>query len=259
MKVYRFPKGFLVHGDCLKALKKVKSRSVDLVFADPPFNIGFNYDEYSDTVKRSDYLAWVQKWMTQLARVLKRNGSIFVAIGDEYASEYRVIMDRTFGLENRRNWIVWHYTFGVYCKGKFGRDHAHIFYYTRDPKRFTFNADEILVPSARQTKYNDKRAEAKGRVPGDVWNFPRVCGTFKERLGHPCQMPEALLERIVKVASNKNEVVLDPFGGSGTTAAVAQRLKRKFITCEKSKAYSRIIASRLKKGAKILSESRNAL
>ena len=100
-------------------------------------------------------------------RVLKPTGSFFLAIGDEYAAEHKVRLD-ALGL-TMRNWIVWHYTFGVNCTKKFNRSHAHIFYYVRDPKRFTFNADAVRVPSARQTTYADRRANPVGKLPDDTW------------------------------------------------------------------------------------------
>ena len=184
-----------------------------------------------------------------------------MAIGDEYAAEIKVRLD-ALGLR-LRNWIVWHYTFGVHCERKFTRSHAHIFYYVVDPKHFTFHADAIRVPSARQTTYADRRANPKGRVPDDTWvlrpqedgrlyrpeedtwYLSRVCGTFKERTGHPCQMPEALLERIVRVASNPGDRVLDPFAGSGTTLAVAKRLGRHYLGMELSPEYAERIRQRL--------------
>lgn len=244
MKVHKFKKGILVNEDCLKALKKVKTESVDLVFADPPFNIGYKYDQYQDNKPKHTYLAWTRKWIQAVVRTLKPNGSIFVAIGDEYAAEIKIILDQAFGKDRMRNWIIWHYTFGVYCQKKFGRDHAHVLYYTRG-RDFVFNGDSIRVPSARQTLYGDKRSDERGRVPSDVWLYPRVCGTFKERRGHPCQMPEALLDRVIKVASNTGDVVLDPFAGSGTTLEVAQKLNRRFIGMEISREYCRIIKARL--------------
>lgn len=244
MIVHKLPKGILVNGDCLEALPKVRSESVDLIVTDPPFNIGLKYDEYGDSKDQAVYLSWVRSWVKELRRVIKRDGSIFVAIGDKYAAEFKGILDQHFHM---RNWIIWHYTFGVYCTGKFGRDHTHVLYYTRSPKGFKFRSDRILVPSARQTKYNDKRAVSKGRIPGDVWDFPRVCGTFKERnkAKHPCQMPEAILDRIVKVASDPGDVVLDPFAGSGTTLAVAKKLGRRYIGMELSENYCYGILARL--------------
>jgi DNA modification methylase len=250
MTTYKYDKGFLIHGDCVKAMKRIPSGSVDLVFTDPPYNIAYEYDVYSDNRTHNSYVKWTKEWVAECYRCLKPTGSMFVAIGDEYAADVKKVIDRS-GMF-MRNWIIWHYTFGVYCKTKFGRDHAHILYHVKDRKQFTFNGEAIRVPSARQTKYNDLRAEASGRVPGDVWAYPRVCGTFKERndFGHKCQMPEELLERVVKVATDKKEIVLDPFGGTGTTAAVAARLNRRFITVELSPSYVEGIKLRLRKHAK---------
>ena len=144
-----------------------------------------------------------------------------------------------------RNWIIWHYTFGVNCTKKFNRSHAHILYYVADPKRFTFNADSVRVPSARQTKYADRRANPSGKIPDDTWTISRVCGTFKERTDHPCQMPEAVLERIIRASTNPSDCVLDPFAGSGTTLAVAKRLGRRSIGIELSMRYAHDIAKRV--------------
>lgn len=222
-------------GDCIKLMSSLPAESAALVFADPPFNIGYEYDEYEDRRDRSEYRSWTVKWVAAALRLLKPDGSFFVAIGDDHAADVKSLLD-VFGL-TMRNWIIWHYTFGVSCTKKFARSHTHILYYVANPKRFTFNDDSIRVPSDRQTKYADKRANPKGKIPDDVWKFSRVCGTFKERTGHPCQMPESILERIIKVASNPGDVVIDPFGGSFTTAAAAKKLNRKFWSCDLSKAY----------------------
>jgi site-specific DNA-methyltransferase (adenine-specific) len=255
----------ILTGDCLRHLAKLPAGSVDLAFADPPFNIGYEYDGYDDRRTRDDYLAWTERWLAALRRVLAPTGSLYVAIGDEYAAELKVRLDG-LGL-HLRNWIVWHYTFGVHCTRKFNRSHAHILYYACDPRRFTFNADAVRVPSARQTTYNDRRANPAGKVPddtwvlrpqeeercfrpeGDTWYVPRVCGTFKERTGHPCQMPEAVLERIIRVSSNPGDLVLDPFAGSGTTLATAKRLGRRYLGIELSAVYAESIRRRLEQVA----------
>lgn len=169
-------------------------------------------------------------------------GSMWVAIGDDFAAELRGLLDAA-GLW-RRNWVVWRYTFGVYCPGKFGRDHTHLFYYTADAKRRTWNPDAIRVESARQ-RLGDKRADPRGRVPGDVWEFPRLPGNAKERTGHPCQMPAAILERVILATSDPGDVVLDPFTGSGTTVATAKRLGRRFVGCELSADYAEAARSRV--------------
>jgi DNA modification methylase len=248
-------------GDCLQELARVPDGSVDLAFADPPFNIGYEYDVYQDRRGKQEYLDWTERWMAGVRRTLSPTGSFFVAIGDEYAAEMKVRLD-ALGL-SMRNWIVWHYTFGVSCTKKFNRSHAHIFYYVVDPKRYTFNPDAVRVKSARQTTYADSRANPVGKLPDDTWYLrpqeaddhfdeesdtwavSRVCGTFKERTGHPCQMPEAVLERIIKAASNPGDVVLDPFAGSGTTLAVAKRLRRQYLGIELSSDYAEAVRDRL--------------
>lgn len=248
-------------GDCLRLLEQLPAHSVDLAFADPPFNIGYEYDVYNDQRGREEYLTWTMRWLSAVRRVLKPNGSFYVAIGDEYAAELKVRLDQlNFTM---RNWIIWHYTFGVNCKRKFNRSHAHLLYYVADPKSFTFNPDEIRVPSARQTTYSDRRANPKGKLPDDTWVLrpqedesffqpeddtwyvPRVCGTFKERKSHPCQMPEAVLERIIRVSSNPGDLILDPFAGSGTTLVVAKKLERRYLGMELSEEYTEQIQQRL--------------
>jgi DNA modification methylase len=230
VEAFRYKRGVIIHGDCLDVMKKVRKGSVDLVVADPPFNINYDYGgHYEDKLSKEDYLAWTVKWLTNANDVLNPYGSIVVAIGDDYAADLKIILDSLF---HYRNWIIWHYRFGVHCNTKFGRGHTHLLYYTKSKTDFTFNADDVRVPSLRQTKYNDRRANPKGRVPSDVWTFKRIAGTHKERTGHPCQMPEAILERIVKALTDENGVVLDPFAGSGTTAKVAMSLGRRFITCD---------------------------
>jgi len=231
-------------GDCIEVMKQMPDGIVDLIFADPPFNIGIKYDSYSDNRSYEEYYNWSKEWITQAYRLLKPNGSIYIAIGDEFAAEINLILKRQ-GLYFR-NWIIWYYTFGQNQKRKFNRAHTHILYYTKHKSNFIFNDHEIRIPSARQLIYNDRRANPKGKIPDDVWEFPRVCGTFKERIGnHPCQMPERLLERIIKTSSNEGDLVLDPFGGTGTTAFVAKQLKRHYITIEISETYFKAINDRL--------------
>ncbi|MFG0291143.1 MAG: DNA methyltransferase [Rhodopirellula sp. JB044] len=253
-------------GDCVAGMASIPAGTVDLVFADPPFNIGYQYDVYEDSLETDDYLRWSENWIRGVHRVLKDDGAFWLAIGDEYAAELKVLSQR-IGF-SCRSWVIWYYTFGVHCKYKFTRSHAHIFHFVKDPENFTFNADDpkLRVPSARQLVYNDKRANSKGRMPDDtwilrpqdlpsgfsadedVWYFPRVAGTFKERAGfHGCQMPEQLLGRIIRSSSNDDEIVLDPFSGSGTTAAVAKKLGRQYVTFDMSEEYVKLGSERLQK------------
>ncbi len=226
----------IYHGDCIKLLGQVKGLPVRLIFADPPFNIGYAYDIYNDNKKYDEYCDWTRQWMHACREVLTPDGSFYIAIGDDYAAEIRMFA-RELGL-HLRNWIIWHYTFGQQTKMKFARAHTHIFYFVADPKNFLFNDREIRVPSARQLVYNDKRADSRGKIPDDVWRYSRVCGTFKEREGwHNCQMPTKLLARIIKTSSNPGDLVLDPFSGSGTTALTAAALKRNYLAFDLSETY----------------------
>ncbi len=253
----------LIQGDCIKGLAQLEPGSVDLVFADPPFNIGYKYDVYEDRKSTDEYLKWTLRWTEGVRRALKPTGSFWLAIGDDFAAELKTLVQRDLGF-CCRSWVIWYYTFGVNCTKKFSRSHTHLFHFVKDPKSFTFNADAIRVPSARQLVYADDRANAKGRLPDDtwilrphdledgieadqdVWYFPRVCGTFKERAGfHGCQMPEQLLARIIKVSSNPGDLVVDPFAGSGSTLIVAKKLHRRWNGFELSENYAKRIQDRL--------------
>jgi DNA modification methylase len=249
--------------DCLAGMKSMEAESVHLAFADPPFNIGYDYDLYQDKLASERYLDWCRDWSREVVRLLRPDGTFWLAIGDEYAAELKVMVQREHGM-TCRSWVVWYYTFGVNCKQKFSRSHAHLFHFVKNPEQFTFNLDAIRIPSARQLVYGDSRANPKGRLPDDTWilrpqdlpvgfepdentwYFPRVCGTFKERAGwHGCQMPEQLLGRIIRSCSNPGDNVFDPFGGSGTTLVVAKKLDRRFMGFELSPQYAERINARL--------------
>lgn len=252
--------------DCIEGMKDLAPGSVDLVFADPPFNIGYDYDVYDDAREAEHYLDWSQQWIEGAYSVLKPAGTFWLAIGDEYAAELKMIAKK-IGF-TCRSWVIWYYTFGVNCKQKFSRSHAHLFHFIKDPEHFTFNDQAIRVPSARQLVYADSRANPTGRLPDDTWilrpqdvpngfsagddtwYFPRVAGTFKERAGfHGCQMPEQLLGRIIRACSHPEDLVLDPFSGSATTLVVAKKLGRRWVGFDLSADY-------IKRGRERLAEAK---
>ena len=271
------PRDAILHEDCVAGLARLRAGAVEIAFADPPFNIGYEYDVYEDRQAADAYLDWCRQWIGGLHRVLNPDGAFWLAIGDEFAAELKLIAQQEIGF-TCRSWVVWYYTFGVNCTKKFSRSHAHLYHFVKDPRRFTFNAGEIRVPSARQLVYGDSRSNPAGRLPDDTWlipprertsasrnlcpapqdlpdsfqaeedtwYFPRVAGTFKQRAGwHGCQMPEQLLGRIIRACSNRGETVLDPFAGSGTTLAVAKKLGRHFLGFEISQKYARNVEKRL--------------
>jgi site-specific DNA-methyltransferase (adenine-specific) len=274
----------IIQGDCIKVLNDGPEGWIDLAFADPPFNIGYLYHGYDDERKVDDYLKFSEDWMRAVHRALKPTGSFYLAIGDDYAADLCCIARRTIGF-HMRNWIIWHYTFGQQTKKMFAKSHTHILYFSKSVPEsgmgnITFNADAVRVKSARQTTYGDSRANPKGKLPDDTWYLrpqetnmvepgysdiaddaaklelfdprsdtwyvSRLCGTFKEREGwHGCQMPVAVLDRIIKASSNPGDVVLDPFNGSGTTTVAAALLGRKYVGIDQSKEYVAFAQKRL--------------
>jgi site-specific DNA-methyltransferase (adenine-specific) len=265
----------IVRADCIKFLDSNAPGWVDLVFADPPFNIGYRYDGYDDSKGVEEYCNWSERWMRSVHRALKPSGSFYLAIGDEFAADLCVIARRKLGF-HLRNWIIWHYTFGQQTRKRFAKSHTHILYFTKDERTFTFNADAVRVASARQTTYADSRANPKGKLPDDTWFLrpqeamasgcfatesdtwfeSRVCGTFHEREGwHGCQMPLAVLDRIIRASSNRGDVVLDPFNGSGTTVLSAMLLGRRFVGIDQSMEYVKFARKRLAHARKVLPPS----
>jgi DNA modification methylase len=246
--------GAICHGDCVAGMSRLSDNSVDITFADPPFNIGYEYDVYDDRRSYDEYMAWSRDWVGQVGRLLKPYGTFWLMIGPAMAADLDVMIRREFNF-HRRNWVIWYFTFGQCQGGNFALSNTHLLYYTRHKTKFTFNADQVRVPSARQLIYNDKRANPAGRTPDstwiirpqdvpdafgadeDTWHCPRIAGTFHARAGTPNQVPEQVLGRILRACSNPGDVVLDPFGGSFTTAVVAKKLGRRYTSFELSADY----------------------
>ena len=223
-------------GDCIEMLKSNRVRA-RLIFADPPFNIGYKYNKYKDRLNYDEYVDWTEEWMDACCSSLTDDGSFYVAIGDEYAAEVKMTA-RKLNLHTR-NWIIWHYGFGQNTVRKFGRSHTHILYFVKNCDNFIFNDADIRIPSERQLRYADKRADSRGRIPGDVWKYSRICGTFSERVSwHTCQMPLRLMARIIKASSNQGDLVLDPFSGSASTLAAAAVLGREYLGFDIDEKYA---------------------
>lgn len=200
--------------------------------ADPPYGFGLDYADFTD--RFDDYPGWTKAWLAEASQLLRPDGSAWVLCPDENVAD-TVVALRSAGL-HFRNHVCWAESFGTQTNKKFSRCHRTWLYYVKDPRRFVFNAETVKVPSARQTKYNDKRASPGGKVMGDVWgDCPRVCGTFRERVkaeGVPTQLPLKMVRRIVECCSRPGDVVADCFVGSGTTCVAAVMSGRGFIGWE---------------------------
>lgn len=222
----------IIVGDCLAELPRLEERP-RLIFADPPYNLGIDYGSGADadSLPRDEYRDWCRRWVAACAEALADDGSLWVLMPHEHQAAAFLAMEAA-GL-HWRNTITWRETFGTHQRRKFSRCSRPLHYFTRHPTRFVFNAAAVLEPSARQTTYHDRRANPAGRVPGDVWTFPRLCGTHAERLpDFPTQLPVKLLRRVVAVASDLGDLVCDPFSGSATTGVAAIEAGRRYIGVE---------------------------
>lgn len=225
-------KSEIIVGDCLEVLPTLPRAK--MIFADPPDNIGLDYDsEESDKKGPAVYLFDMG---LRLSASIKQADVLWWSVNAKWEFDVSYMLH-----EDHYRKILWHFTFGQHQKKDLGNNYRPIFRIA--PKDYPWRTDRIGVPSARQLKYNDKRANPRGRVPGDVWQFPRVCGTFKERRKwHPTQHPEALVERCILMSTDEGDLVIDPFLGSGTTMRVCQRLNRRCIGIDISETYCRKVA-----------------
>jgi site-specific DNA-methyltransferase (adenine-specific) len=274
----------IVVGDCrevLPTLDAVKSGSVDLVFADPPFNWKRAYDRWDDDMPEKEYLDFTYDWLDLCVKALRPGGALWVNIPDDWAAEIVCYLKGRLARKpgtrengshttlSMANWCIWHYRFGQNTTDRFINSKVHTLYFIKQEglgprQQRTWNTDQILELSDRATTYFDPRTLSKAdgmpagkRVPMDVWYgqyWGRVQGNNTERRGyHDNQLPEAYLERVILACSNEGDLVMDPFTGSGTTAVVAHDYKRRFIGTEFSpenatSAFERVKLGMVRKG-----------
>jgi len=226
-------------GDAVEELKKIDSESVDLVVADPPYNLGKDYGNNHDIKGFEEYLSFSREWLCQAKRILKPTGTIYVFMGFRFISYLYDILDRELQVY-LNSWIVWHYTQGMGKTKGFSPRHDDILMFTKS-KEFKFNLDHVRVPQ----KYFRDRNNMRGANPGDVWQFSHVHYCNENRQNHPTQKPEGLIERMVLASTDENDLVIDPFSGSGTTLRVCQQLNRKAIGIEVNPDYVQMTKERL--------------
>lgn len=229
----------IILGEAIEELKKIKSNSVDLIVADPPYNLNKDYGNKSDSRNFDDYIKFTIDWTKEAVRVLKPTGTIYVFMGFRFISYLYKILEKDNSLQFA-NWVCWHYTQGIGKKKGFSPRHDDILVFNKS-KKFTFNLDNIRIPQKYYRSVNNMR----GANPGDVWEYSHIHYCQDNRQNHPTQKPEGLIERIVLASTNENNLVIDPFSGSGTTLRVCQQLNRGCVGIELNSDYVNMTKDRL--------------
>lgn len=248
---YSRKNGLLYENDCIDILIRIPSGSIDMIFADPPYNIKkADWDKFES---QEQYIAWSMKWISECSRILKENGSLFICGFTEVLADLKHPSMRYF---KYCKWLIWHYKNKANLGSDWGRSHESILL-LRKSNKFTMNIDPIRIPYNEHTLKYPVRTQAEtsqyakgkakrpawsphplGAKPKDVIEIPTTCNGMGEKTKHPTQKPEELLRKFVLAASNPGDIVLDPFCGSGTTAVVAEQLGRHWIGCEINPEYN---------------------
>lgn len=234
-------------GDSINVLKQIKDKSINLIFADAPYNIGKDFGNNSDKWESVEsYISWCKEWIDECMRVLTDDGSMYFMTATQHMPYLDTFVAEKYNVLCR---IVWAYdSSGVQSKKVYGSLYEPILMINKSKKsKYTFNYEDILVEAktGSQRKLIDYRKNPPQpyntqKVPGNVWEFSRVRFKMDEYENHPTQKPEALLERIIKASSNEGDIVLDPFSGSFSTSAVAVRLGRAAIGIDLNEEYFEI-------------------
>ncbi|MDR2426024.1 MAG: site-specific DNA-methyltransferase [Endomicrobium sp.] len=235
----------IINDDCLKILKHIPDNCVDMTFADPPFNLKKKYNRYDDAKETQEYLNWCNIWLSEMVRITKPTGAIFVHNIPRWLSCLSQHLNK---IAYFKHWIVWDSP-SVPLGKTLLPNHYGILYYTKSKSHKDFKFFDIRMPHPRcrickefLKDYGGKKALAHGFGPliSDVWNDIHRIRHKKRRDEHPCQLPVHLLERLILMTTEENDIVLDPFVGTGTTAVAAKKLGRKYIGIEQDKKYEKI-------------------
>lgn len=237
----------IFQGDVIVILEKnIGDNSVDLIFADPPYNIGKDFNGRKDAWESDEsYLNWCYRWLDLCLDKLKENGSFYVMTSTQFMPFFDIYLNKKLDILSR---IVWAYdSSGVQAKNYFGSMYEPILFGVKNKKNYTFNSNAILVEAKTGAKRklidyrkNPPQPYNTEKVPGNVWDYPRVRYRMAEYENHPTQKPIKLLERIIKASSNEGDTVLDPFSGTFTTSFTAKKLNRKSIGIEIDETYTKI-------------------
>lgn len=250
--------GKLFNYDAIKYLKELESNSIDLIFADPPYNI--RKAEWDTFSSQKEYVEWSMEWISEAHRVLKKTGSLYVCGFSEILADIKWSASHLF---KGCKWLVWFYRNKANLGNDWGRSHESILHF-RKSKDFIFNIDEIRIPYNQHTLKYPRRKQAEssqysngqkkeyiwephplGAKPKDVLEIPTISNGAWEKYPHMTQKPVELLRKIILSSSNPDSVILDPFGGSGTTYAVAEAYNRRWLGTELEIEYCEVIKKRL--------------
>ncbi len=238
----------IIQGDCLELFKDIPDNSIDLTFADPPFNLKKNYSSYSDSLELQDYLEWCEKWIFEMVRITKPTGSIFVHNIPKWLTFYVTYLNK---FAHFKHWIAWDAPTAPMGKS-LQPAHYGILFYTKKEKGAKIY--ELRHPHKRDRKngylikdYGGKKdgLHPFGPLVSDVWTDIHRIKHNTKRDPHPCQLPIHLMDRLILMATDEGDIVLDPFSGTGTTAISAKRLGRKYIGFEIDKEYVEISRQKL--------------
>ncbi len=239
----------IVLGDVIDIMKKIPSESVDMVFADPPFNLKKKYGSYNDNKEIKEYLDWCYKWLDEMVRITKPTGSILVHNIPKWLTYYSSHLNKVCYF---KHWISWNAA-GAPMGKTLLPNHYGILFYTKRPKGFKFF--DIRSPHQMCRKCNEyikdyggkkSQMHSFGTLLSDVWSDINRIRHKKRRDNHPCQLPEHLLERIILMTTDPNDIVLDPFIGTGTTAIAAKKLGRNYIGIDIDKKYKEITEKKIR-------------
>lgn len=252
MEIFKNGEHTIIWGDAIEVLsKEIQDNSIDLIFADPPYNIGKNFNGTKDKWKTDeDYLKWSYQWLDLCIKKLKSKGSFYVMTSTQNMPYFDIYLRKHLTIPSR---IVWYYdSSAVQARRFYGSQYEPILFCVKDKNNYTFNSEDILVEAKTGAvrKLIDYRKPIpkvynSKKVPGNVWEIQRVRYRMDEYENHPTQKPIALLERIIKASSNEGDIVLDPFSGTFTTSFVAKQFKRKSLGIEIQEEYIKIGLRRL--------------
>jgi site-specific DNA-methyltransferase (adenine-specific) len=229
----------IIQADSINYLKNIPTDSVDLIIADPPYNLGKNYGNNNDQKTHDEYIDFSKRWINEAHRILKNTGSIYIFMGVKFISYIYIILEQEYNFIFN-SWITWHYTQGLGKTKGFSPRHDDILLFSKS-NNYNFYLDDVRIPQKFYRSVNNMR----GANPGDVWQFSHVHYCSKNRQEHPTQKPEGLIERMVLASSKEGDLIIDPFAGSGTTLRVCQQLNRNCIGIELNPEYIKLINNRL--------------